>query len=249
MSKRKRALVTGAGRGLGRAVAKALAAEKTDLIVISRTESDLASLAEEAQGLGVSCDAFPADLSDPQSVTSVTRFLSSLEHGPDIVVHNAGGSLRVTDTFAPIEAWQRVWYLNVGAALEINNHCIARMRSRGWGRIVHVASASAFTYSGYSPYVSAKCALIGYVKSVSRVVARDGIVVSAVAPGPLDTPGRYLSEIARESGARWEEYCDNHLSIRRLATTDEVASSIMYLCSDAASYAVGCIMNVDGGTT
>ena len=245
---KKTALITGGSKGLGKAVAIQLAETGNNLILVGRSEEDLESLKKEVEQKKIRCDIIVADLSDPTEVKACITKIKQQERRPSIIVHNAGGSLKVTDTFADAEVWQKVWYFNVGAGIDINNAFIESMRQDAWGRIVHVTSISAFTYKGYGPYVSAKCALVGYVKSLSRQVAPQGIVVSAVAPGPIAMPGRYLTVQQEQNTEEWKTFCREQLAIGKLASPAEIASAVTYLCSESASYAAGTIINIDGGT-
>ena len=246
--KGKKALVTGASKGLGRSVALALAHAGASIAIVSRTMHDLEQVKGEIESTGGACHVSVGDMTDPKSVHSTIENVHANFGSPDIIVHNAGGSLRITDPFADAEQWQKVWYFNVGSGIDINNRFIPSMTANGWGRIVHIGSASTSTFGGNAPYVSAKCALVGYVKSISRNVAAQGIVVSAVSPGPINVPGRYLAKIKDENGPAWKQYCDEHLALRRLAEPDELAHAVTFLCSDSASYAVGTILGMDGGT-
>ena len=121
------------------------------------------------------------------------------------------------------------------------------MIKRQWGRIVHLSTLSATTYQGHAAYVSAKCALEGYVKSVSREVSKDNVILSAVAPGAIYTEGRYFAKIQKENPALLEEYLRAHLPIKRLGTTEDVGFAVAFLCSEQASYMAGAIVPVDGG--
>lgn len=241
----RKALVVGASRGLGRVVARLLAAEGCAVGVVARSASELDRVVAELPGSGhraFSCDC----LLDGSTTRLAAECMAT--HQPDIVVHNLGGSLGVTDSLASAADYARVWRLNVGVPVEFNQVFVPAMANRGWGRVVHVSSVSAENFSGYSAYVAAKGGLNAYVKTLGRAVAAKGVVVSAVCPGPLFAEGRHLSQLQTAGGAPWRAFCDHHLAIGRLADPGEVAPFIALLCSPLASYAAGTIVNVDGGS-
>jgi 3-oxoacyl-[acyl-carrier protein] reductase len=245
----KSALVTGASRGLGRAIATRLAAEGVHLILVARNSEALATTAAELAPLTEVATCAVDLLEEVDSLEATLGKLIFDRYGfPEIVVHNLGGSLGVKDPLAPVADWRRVWDVNVGVGVEINRLVIPHMRARGWGRIVHISSSATYTYGGYPAYTAAKSALNSYVTRVSREVANDGVIISAVSPGALNIQGRFLSELRDTDPDGWREYCRNHLAVGRLGEPDEVASAVTYLCSQHGSFAVGAILNLDGGS-
>ena len=165
----------------------------------------------------------------------------------DIIVHNVGGSLGIQQMFAPSEDWKKVWQFNVGIGHELNRLLIPSMIERRWGRIVHVSTLSTTTYNGNPAYVSAKCALESYVKSLSREVSKHNVIVSAVAPGAISIEGRYFAKLQQHDPASLNEYLNQHLPIRRLGKPEDVARVVTFLCSEQASYMAGAVVAVDGG--
>jgi 3-oxoacyl-[acyl-carrier protein] reductase len=244
----KSALVVGASKGLGRAIVRRLAAEGCRVAAAARSADLLGSLADELTKTGTKLLPFAGDLATDGGPAALLAGLNTAGFVPDVVVHNLGGSLQVTDALASAADYHRVWRLNVGVPVELNGALVPAMQKSGWGRVVHVSSVSAENYSGYSAYVAAKGSLNAYVKALSRSVAATGVVVSAVCPGPLFNEGRYLAKMQQAAGPEWRQYCEHHLSIGRLADPDEIAPFIALLCSPLASFAVGTIMNLDGGS-
>jgi 3-oxoacyl-[acyl-carrier protein] reductase len=165
----------------------------------------------------------------------------------DIMVHNLGGSNAVYQALAPSDDWDKVWRFNVGVAHELNRIFIPPMVKRGWGRIVHLSTLSTVTYNGYAPYVAAKCALDGYVKSVNREFSKDNVIISAVAPGAIYSEGRQFAKLQKENPAALEDYFKNHLPIKRLGRAEEIAPVVAFLCSEKASFMAGSIVGIDGG--
>jgi 3-oxoacyl-[acyl-carrier protein] reductase len=116
-----------------------------------------------------------------------------------------------------------------------------------WGRIVHLSTLSTKTGHGYPPHVSAKFAVDGYVSTVNREVAKDNVVISAVAPGAVYTEGRHFAKLQKENPAALQDYFKNHVPAQRLGTADEIGAVVAFLCSQYAAYMSGSIVRVDGG--
>lgn len=241
------ALVTGAGRNIGRAIALALAGEGARVIMVSRSRGSLDSLHAEMPGgrdrhLGVALDLELAD--SPQRLLEV---ISGQFGRPEVLVHNLGGSLGVTEMLCTSADWARVWNFNVGIAHELNRLFIPDMVAGKWGRILHLSTLSTQTHEGHPAYVSAKCALDGYVRSMSRRLSKDNVIMNSLAPGLVDLEGRHFNRIQREDPASMEQYYDHHLPIRRMAGAGEMAAVATFLCSEQAGYMAGSIVRADGG--
>jgi 3-oxoacyl-[acyl-carrier protein] reductase len=244
----KLALVTGAGRGIGRAIAKELAGEGVTVIAVSRSSEPLESLYDEIRVTSPKHKTICMDLMEEGAASQLAHSLANDVGTPDIIVHNVGGSLGVTDPLAKQHEWQRVWRFNLGIAIEIDDVLIPAMTQKKWGRITFVSSSAASTFQGYPAYVSAKAALNAYVRTVGRAVAPDNIVISSVMPGPIFAEDRYLARLQKEDPEGWAEYVRNHLPIGRLGRAEEIAPFVAFLCSELASFAVGSLVSIDGGT-
>ena len=239
------ALVTGAGKGIGRAIAQELAKEGARVVLAARTLEQLESTRREM----ASSDrhhVVPVDLMADGGVAKLAEAIQKLGD-LDIMVHNLGGSAMVFPALAPTEDWKKVWQFNVGIAHELNRIFIPSMVARKWGRIVHLSTLSTTTYNGYAAYVSAKCALDGYVKTVSREVSKDNVIISAVAPGAIYSEGRFFAKMQKENPAVLDNYYKEHLPIKRLGQASEIAPVAAFLCSDHASFMAGAIVGADGG--
>ena len=162
----------------------------------------------------------------------------------DILVHVIGGSQGVTDTWAPSSDWQKVWRLNLGIAHDLNRVLVPKMQERGWGRVIFISSSAPRLKIGYAPYCSAKGALDAYVGNVSKEISKDGVIMSAVAPGNVYTEGRYFSTL---KGKERHAFLTNYLPIGRLAHAIEIAKVVGFLASEDASYMAGSVVQVDGG--
>lgn len=216
------ALVVGASRGIGLEIVRELRAEGCAVITASRTE-----------GIDLMPEGAPE------------AFCATLQgREPDIIIHVLGGSQGLTGTLLPSSDWAKVWRLNLGIAHDINAAFIPMMQRNKWGRIVHITSTAASGATGYCPYASAKAALNGYVKAVSKEFSRDGVIISAVAPGIIHTEGRYFASL---DSAEQEAYFAKYIPIQRFGRAEEVAKVVAFLASEHSGYMAGSIVSVDGG--
>jgi NAD(P)-dependent dehydrogenase (short-subunit alcohol dehydrogenase family) len=163
----------------------------------------------------------------------------------DIIVHVIGGSQGIKDTWASSQDWQKVWRLNIGIAHDINRLLVPKMCSRGWGRVIFISSTAPRLKIGYAPYCTAKAALEAYVGVVGKEVAKDGVVMAAVAPGTVYTEGRYFSTL---KGAAKRDSLSHYVPMGRLAHASEIAKVVGFLASEDSSYMAGAIVPVDGGS-
>lgn len=241
----KRALVTGAGRGLGRAIAETLAREGVKVICVSRTKSDIDELIESIGGisnghLGIAMDLMPEG-APKRLMTNI------LDFGPlDIVVHNAGGSLNIYDPFCSVEDWRKIYRFNFEIAIELNRLILPGMQQRKWGRICHISSIAAMENHGPVPYCAMKAALTAYTRSMGGVVAPDGVVITAVLPGAVFTENGYWDHASRERPEHVHKYLTERQRIGRFGRPEEIGNFVAYLCSELASFNTGSIVPVDG---
>lgn len=244
------ALVTGAGRNIGRAIAVALAREGARLVLVSRSQTSLDEAGAEVTAAGGECVGIALDLLQSGAPELLHQRLADMADGwrkPEVVVHNLGGSLGVTDPFAPSSDWAKVWQFNVGIAHDLNRLFLPDMIENRWGRVLHLSTLSTQTHDGYAAYVAAKCALDGYVKSMARYVSKHNVAMNALAPGLIRLEGRYFARMQTENPALLEQYFDNHLPIRRMGEAQEIATIATFLCSEHAAFMPGAIVRADGG--
>lgn len=220
------ALVTGSSRGIGLECCRELLRRSIEVVTVARS-GDVA----------IKCDLMPKGAPE-----ELVKRLPPVDI--DILVHVIGGSQGVTDTWASSQDWQKVWRLNLGIAHDLNRLLIPKMRKRGWGRVIFISSSAPRLKIGYAPYCSAKGALEAYVGIVSKEISRDGVIMSAVAPGTVYTEGRYFSTL---KGAAKRDFLAHYLPIGRLAQAIEIAKVVGFLASDDASYMAGAVVQVDGG--
>jgi len=239
------ALVTGGSRGIGRAVAVALARSGHAVAVNYLSHDDEAketlSLVEEAGGEGM---VLRADIGDPQEVQ---RGFAEAEDalGPvSVLVNNAGVRADGLMLGMPHDSWERVLRINLTGTFLCCRRALKSMLRTRWGRIVNVSSVAGLRASpGQANYSAAKAGIIGLTKTLAKEVASKGITVNAVAPGLIAT--ELVTDIA---GDRLDKWIDE-IPLRRRGTPDDVAHTVTFLCSEEAAYITGGVFVTDGGLT
>ena len=242
------ALVTGAGRGLGRAIAECLAREGAKVAAVSRTPADVNTLIKNIGGARAGHVGIAMDLTPDGAPHELVAQLKKAKFGPlDIVVHNLGGTLDVTDPFCSIEDWRRVYRFNFEVAVELNGLIVPGMQKRRWGRVVHVSSISAMENHGPVTYCAIKAALTAYTRSFGGVVAPDDVVISAILPGAVFTEKGYWDVASKERPDHVKKFLTERQRIGRFGRPEEIGNQVAYLCSELASFSIGSIVPIDGG--
>ena len=244
----KRALVTGAGRGIGASISQSLANAGCRVGITSRTESYLEALLEQMGGENSGHLKFATDLTEEGEPDRLVKYLKENDFFPiDILIHNMGGTLEKTDPFCSIEDWRTLWRFNMEVAIELNLALVPAMQGQGWGRVVMISSISSFENHGPVPYCSIKAALTAYARGFGRVVAPDGVVVNAVLPGAVYTEGGYWDDASKNRPDHVKKYLDERMAIKRFGDTEEIANPVLFLCSKLASFFTGSAIVIDGG--
>lgn len=242
----KLALVTGASRGIGKAIALGLAAEGARLAVVSRSKTGLSSLMADMPQRNRHF-SIALDLEKEESPRLLFQKLKKEFGIPEIIVHNLGGTLDIKDPFCSSKDWRRVLRLNFESAVEINNLIVPCLQKRKWGRVIHISSISAMENHGPVTYCAAKAALTAYTRSFGGVVAPDGVVVCAVLPGAVFTKSGYWDIISRKNLDHVKKFLTERQRIGRFGRPEEIANFVVFLCSELASFNTGSIIPVDGG--
>ena len=240
----KRALVTGASRGLGRAIAEALAAAGADVACAGQSEENVAGTTGAIRKMGRAAWALGADLSDRASVLALAE---SVEHaaGPiDILVNNAGTIRRRPAAEHAFEDWDLVLRTNLDSAFLLSQRLGARMIERGSGKIINVASLLAFSGGINVPgYTASKHALAGLTKALANEWAKHGVQVNAIAPGYMRTDN---TKALREDAARNADITAR-IPAGRWGEPHDLAGAAVFLASRASDYVNGHVLVVDGG--
>jgi 3-hydroxybutyrate dehydrogenase len=245
---RRTALVTGGGRGIGRAIALRLATEGLRVVVCGRSEGELAAVAREAGG-----EAVQADLGSREGVGALVAELEARKLTVDVLVNNAGIAESASLARTTDDLWERTMFVNVTAPFLLTRALAPAMVARGFGRVVQVASNAGVTgYAYTSAYVASKHALVGLTRALAKELAKSGVTVNAVCPGFVRTriteeAVRRIVEKTGRSQTEAELSLASHNPQGRLIEPDEVAVVVAMLASDAARSVNGQAIVIDGG--
>jgi 2-hydroxycyclohexanecarboxyl-CoA dehydrogenase len=246
----KTALVTGAGRGIGRAIALALAREGCQVGVADVRPEGARAVAAEVEGLGVKALPLPVDLTRRADVErAVTDTLAQFGQ-LDVLVNNAGWDRMGLFLDTDEDTWDRIIAVNLKAMLYVCKAVLPQMVARGGGKVVNVASdAGRVGSSGEAVYSATKGAVIAFSKALAREMARHRISVNVVCPGLTETP---LLQSLRDQSPKMEKILEavtRATPLGRVATPEEIAEAVAFLASPAADFITGQTLSVSGGLT
>jgi 3-oxoacyl-[acyl-carrier protein] reductase len=236
------AVVTGAGRGIGRAIALKFAAEGAGVVCVSRTQENSEKVANEIAALGKKAWAFSVDVSDSAAVSAAAEKILADCGKVDILVNNAGVTrdgllMRMSD-----EDWDTVLNTNLKGAFFFTkafSRAFAKQRS---GRIINISSVIGLIgNAGQSNYAASKAGLIGFTQSIARELAGRGVTVNAIAPGFIETD--MTSELNEELKANILK----QIPLGKFGAADDIANAALFLASSSARYVTGQVLTVDGG--
>jgi 3-oxoacyl-[acyl-carrier protein] reductase len=248
--------VTGASSGIGRATALSLAREGAAILLVGRREQPLAEVAQECRQAGARVETLAVDVTAADAGDRVVEALLGNFERIDVLVNNAGTSaIRTLDQLTD-DDWQTQWELNVIGPMRLMRAAAPEMASRGWGRIVNVCSSSGKRPSSTNmAYSVAKAAELSLSRAFADLYAGKGVLINAVAPGPVETdlwmaPGGMADQAAQAQGKSREEVLEataGRSPLGRFSTEEEIAAVITFLCSEAASNVAGAAWSADGG--
>jgi NAD(P)-dependent dehydrogenase (short-subunit alcohol dehydrogenase family) len=251
----KVAVITGGGRGIGRAMALKFAQEGAVVVVAARTKTEIAAVAKEIRDAGGRAASVETDVAEEKQCELLFREAASQFGRVDILVNNAGeyGPVKPVEEITAAE-WDRVIAVHLRGAYLLTRLVLPGMYARAAGVILNISSLSAKSAFGWgSPYAAAKAGMLGLTRVVAAEAARKGVRVNAICPGPVTETkmskdlGRTLAE---RLGVSKEEQLKGFLNTilqGRGQTAEEIAAAALFLCSDAASAITGQSLNVDGG--
>jgi NAD(P)-dependent dehydrogenase (short-subunit alcohol dehydrogenase family) len=237
------AIVTGAGRGIGKAIASAFARKSVFpvLVDIDKHAADAAVGVLKAEGFEAA--SYAADVSNVSSVRTLVDDVYRQYGSVDILVNNAGVLSKVDLEEIEEAEWDRVMNVNVKSAVFLMKYAVAYMKEKGWGRIVTISSLAG-RMGGYSTgcaYSTSKAALLGMSMCVARKVAPFGITVNAVAPGTTDT------ELAKGFTEKELGNLTKSIPVGKLIRPEGIAEAVCFLASDSAEFITGAVLDVNGG--
>ena len=241
--------MTGGGRGIGRAIAHRLARTGVAIGIVDLDGTTARAVANEIAIAGGRAVAADADVGDLVAVQAAVRAVEDGLGPLDVLVNNAGWDRMALFVESEPTFWDRVIAINYKGALNVTHTVLPGMIDRKRGRIVTVASdAGRVGSTGEAVYSGCKAALIGFSKALAREVARHGITVNAVCPGPVDT--QLLADVmAGERGQKIVAGLQRAIPMGRLAKPEDVAGAVAYLASEEAAYVTGQTVSVSGGLT
>ena len=236
------AVVTGAGRGIGRAIALKLAEVGADIVCVSRTEANSQKVTDEVAALGRKSWAVAVDVGDTMAVESVVVKILEDTGGVNILVNNAGVTrdgllMRMSE-----EDWDTVLDTNLKGAFTMTKAFTRPLRKAENARIINIASVVGLTgNAGQANYAASKAGLIGFTKSCAKELAKSGVTVNAIAPGFIAT------DMTDELSDKVKDAIKANIPMGEFGAVEDIAAAALYLASPCARYVTGQVLTVDGG--
>ncbi len=249
----RRAVVTGAGRGIGRRIALALAQAGADVAVTARTQGEIEQLAAEIRAMGRQSLAVPCDVTDSEQVKHMASTLIDGLGGVDILVNNAGNAGSHKFLNHPDELWHRMLSINLTSVYFVTKAFVPRLIEQRWGRIITIASMASRVGGSYiAAYTAAKHGVLGLTRALAVELLPYNITVNAICPGYVNTPmtDASVSNIVARTGmseAQAREALEKSSPQKRLFEPEEIAAVAVFLAQDINKGITGQAINIDGG--
>ncbi len=235
------ALITGAGRGIGKTIALKLAESGAD-IVLADMSPEVAEVRVVVESLGRKCLTFEADVTDLEAIETMVKKIIEELGSIHILINNAGITQDNLFMRMKPEQWSKVIDVNLNGVFNVTKAVIRPMVKQRTGKIINISSVVGFSGNpGQVNYSSTKSALVGFTKSLAREVGARGVTVNAVAPGFIDTA---MTQALNESQ---QEVILQQIPLGRMGDADDIANAVAFLASEEASYITGTILHVNGG--
>jgi NAD(P)-dependent dehydrogenase (short-subunit alcohol dehydrogenase family) len=240
------ALVTGAGKGLGRAIALGFAGAGADVVLMARTRADLEAVAREVEALGRQALVAVADATDSRQVDAVVEQAVARFGRIDVLAHAAGGSLRKPSVDVTDEEWDGVISANLSSTFKVCRAVGRHMLAQGGGSIINLSSTAGMRgRAGNAPYSAAKAAVINLSRALAMEWAPKGVRVNVLAPGRFLTP---LTEAEMSVPEKYAAFV-RQVPLGRIGQPEEIQDIAVWLASDASAYVTGSTITLDGGQT
>lgn len=245
------AIVTGASLGIGAATVKLLADHGATVAFCARGQEQIDELASYSDAV----HGYVADMADAESTAAFLDAAIADIGGIDILVNNVGASPSRNFLYMDDAEWEQLFQLNMMSAVRSTRRVLPHMREQKWGRIVMISTVGAlYPSAALIDYAATKAAMISTAKALASKYGRDGVLVNSVLPGLIHTAmwERASSELAEATGRTADEVIAGNskgVPVGRYGTSEEVANTIVFLCSEAASYINGVALSVDGGSS
>ncbi len=246
----KVAIVTGAGSGLGRGMALRMAAEGVQVVVADINLPGAQETVEAIADAGGQALAVELDITDYAACEAALEHIETTLGNVDVLVNNAGWDQAINFVDTDPEFWRRVIDINLYGPLNMHHVTVPRMMRNGGGKIINISSdAGRVGSSGEAVYSACKGGIIAFTKTLSREVARKGVIINNVCPGPSDTPLFAGFAGTGEAAEKLRAGLERSIPLRRLGTADDIAGIVTFLASSEADFIVGQTISVSGGLT